>query len=375
MASRVSSPTSPPTSEQAPTIRRRCGGCTSRRETKSRHTNDAREAVRTRGNEGRNWVVDADSSAYFDSIDKGKLMAMVAERISDRKVLRNKPAKRRCCAKSIAMRLFVTGASSFVGAHFSSLASRQGFVVHGLHRRTPLALRGVVSVLGDVADARPSAGTEVVVHLATKVMAPDAREQNRRMLDGVLSWGLPVVYASSTVVHWPRQNAYSASRIEDERRVRESGLPYLIVRPCAPYGPRHPEHQPRHKESFHTLARMCRSLPAVPVMGDGHYRRQPIHVDDFNGAILRLLRAGVWGRAFDGGGPEAMSLRAIIAALGGRHVLPIPSRLLRVGGPFVGLSRDAISTFDTDDVVDTRPLEAACGLAPRPFDPGALANV
>ena len=53
---------------------------------KSAH--DALEAVRKKGNEGRNWVVDADISAYFDSIDKGKLMLMVEARISDRKVLK-----------------------------------------------------------------------------------------------------------------------------------------------------------------------------------------------------------------------------------------------------------------------------------------------
>jgi RNA-directed DNA polymerase len=46
------------------------------------------EQVRIAGNGGRNWVVDADISAYFDNIDKGKLMAMVTERISDRKVLK-----------------------------------------------------------------------------------------------------------------------------------------------------------------------------------------------------------------------------------------------------------------------------------------------
>ena len=49
---------------------------------------DALEVVRKAGNEGRNWVVDADIAAYFDNIDQDKLMAMVAERISDRKVLK-----------------------------------------------------------------------------------------------------------------------------------------------------------------------------------------------------------------------------------------------------------------------------------------------
>jgi nucleoside-diphosphate-sugar epimerase len=273
------------------------------------------------------------------------------------------------------MRLFVTGASSFVGAHFSSLASREGFVVHGLHRNTPLQLRGVVPVRGEVSTVRPSPGTEVVIHLATKVMANDAREQNRRMLDAVLSWGLPVVYASSTVVHWPRQNVYAQSRVEDEARVRQSGLPFLIVRPCAPYGPRHREHQPAHKESFHTLARMCRKLPAVPVMGNGDYRRQPVHVDDFNGAILRLIQAAAWGGEYDAGGPEPLSLREIIRQLGGKRVLPIPRPVLRVAGPIAGLHSDVLSTFDTDDVVDPRALAAASGLTPRAFDPGALANV
>jgi len=49
---------------------------------------DALEAVRVAGNEGRNWAVDADIKAYFDSIDQEKLLAMVAERISDRRVLK-----------------------------------------------------------------------------------------------------------------------------------------------------------------------------------------------------------------------------------------------------------------------------------------------
>ena len=49
---------------------------------------DALEQVRIAGNAGRNWVVDADIKGYFDNIDQGKLMALVAERLSDRKVLK-----------------------------------------------------------------------------------------------------------------------------------------------------------------------------------------------------------------------------------------------------------------------------------------------
>ena len=48
----------------------------------------ALEEIRVAGNRGRNYVVDADIEAYFDTIDQEKLMDMVKERISDRRVLK-----------------------------------------------------------------------------------------------------------------------------------------------------------------------------------------------------------------------------------------------------------------------------------------------
>jgi group II intron reverse transcriptase/maturase len=46
------------------------------------------EAIRKAGNRGYNVVIDADIRAYFDSIDQAKLMILVEERISDRRVLK-----------------------------------------------------------------------------------------------------------------------------------------------------------------------------------------------------------------------------------------------------------------------------------------------
>jgi RNA-directed DNA polymerase len=48
----------------------------------------ALEAIREAGNRGHNYVVDADIQGYFDNIQRGLLMEMVKERISDRKVLK-----------------------------------------------------------------------------------------------------------------------------------------------------------------------------------------------------------------------------------------------------------------------------------------------
>ncbi|MBP9948285.1 MAG: group II intron reverse transcriptase/maturase [Vicinamibacteria bacterium] len=53
-----------------------------------RSATQALEAIREAGNRSHEFVVDADIQAYFDSIDQTKLMKLVEERISDRRVLK-----------------------------------------------------------------------------------------------------------------------------------------------------------------------------------------------------------------------------------------------------------------------------------------------
>jgi RNA-directed DNA polymerase len=53
-----------------------------------RSATEALEAIRKAGNQGYDFVVDADIQGYFDSIDQEKLMVLVGERISDRRVLK-----------------------------------------------------------------------------------------------------------------------------------------------------------------------------------------------------------------------------------------------------------------------------------------------
>ena len=53
-----------------------------------RSATEALEAIRKAGNQGYDFVVDADIKGYFDSIDQEKLMVLVGERISDRRALK-----------------------------------------------------------------------------------------------------------------------------------------------------------------------------------------------------------------------------------------------------------------------------------------------
>ncbi|MDP6933454.1 MAG: NAD(P)-dependent oxidoreductase [Myxococcota bacterium] len=287
------------------------------------------------------------------------------------------------------MRIAVTGGSSFVGAHFCRLASTRHQVIP-LYHSTPTVLNGTTPLRCDLRSQRDMArlrelAPELIVHLACRIKAPPigdetpseaARNINRAMLDAVLSLEKPLVYASSTVVHWEGDSPYALGRREDEKRVGSSGLPYAIVRPCAPYGPRLVGHQPGHKESFHLLARLVRSLPAIPVVGDGRYRRQPVHVDDFARSILSLIDQGLPSQSFDAGGAEELTFDEVVDTLAkvmGRRVnkIHIPKQL------FVRLARIApdfdpelMDTMDCDDVADPSLLAAAAGFMPRSFSEG-----
>src|SRR5215472_14452358 len=53
-----------------------------------RSATEALEVILMAGNQGYNFVVDADIQGYFDNIQKGTLLELVKERISDRRVLK-----------------------------------------------------------------------------------------------------------------------------------------------------------------------------------------------------------------------------------------------------------------------------------------------
>jgi len=285
------------------------------------------------------------------------------------------------------LRLVVTGGSSFVGAWFCH-AAKQQHDVFAIYRNTPICLAGVQGVHLDLSS--PEAAQQLaalkpdaIVHTACKVKGTGdggcetpATRMNRQMMDAVLAVGGPVLYASSTCVHWERPSGYAQGRREDEQRLREAGIPWAVVRPSAPYGPRLPRHRPSHRESFHTLGRIIRRSPIVPIIGHGRYLRQPIHVQDLSQAMLALLRAGLPEAAFDAGGAKALSFREIVAVCARhlgvrRRVLPVPKRVLV---RLLSLSRDfepdLIETADTDDVADPRALAELTGHQPRSFPDG-----
>lgn len=105
-----------------------------------------------------------------------------------------------------------------------------------------------------------------------------------------------------------------------ERALRESGLSHAILRPAVLFG--------GQDILINNMAWVLRHLPVFGVFGDGRYRMQPIHVEDF--ADLAMAQAGETGdRTIDAIGPETFTYRGLVEDL---------ARALSVRRPIVSVS-------------------------------------
>jgi nucleoside-diphosphate-sugar epimerase len=105
-----------------------------------------------------------------------------------------------------------------------------------------------------------------------------------------------------------------------ERSLRESGLSYAIVRPAVLFG--------RSDILINNIAWTLRHLPVFGVYGDGSYRLQPIHVEDFADIMIEQAY-GKANTVVNCIGPETFSYRGLVEML---------SRLIHVKRPIISVS-------------------------------------
>ncbi len=184
----------------------------------------------------------------------------------------------------------------------------------------------------DVADAASMSGVcdgvHTVYHLAAVIVAFDNRVYERVNVGGtavVLAEAAAagvghVVHVSSASVVYPKTTAYSRSKREAERLVRESGVPYTIVRPTLVYAE-------RGGEEFEQFLDYLRRFPVVPFIGRGAARKRPVYVEDVI-AGLAAIRAcdAARGKVYNLSGGEAITIREfarLCLELMGRKGVPI----------------------------------------------------
>jgi uncharacterized protein YbjT (DUF2867 family) len=99
---------------------------------------------------------------------------------------------------------------------------------------------------------------------------------------------------------------YIRARGRGELMVRQAFSEATIVRPGAMFGP--------GDALFGTLAELARWLPALPLIGGGATRLQPVFVEDVAEAIAKILTdPGTVGQTYELAGPGVYTLRKLVS--------------------------------------------------------------
>jgi NADH dehydrogenase len=166
---------------------------------------------------------------------------------------------------------------------------------------------------------------------------------------------------------------YARTKAEAEQAVR-AALPHAVVlRPSIVFGP--------EDDFFNRFGALAARGPALPLIGGGKTRFQPVYVNDVaEAAAVAVVRDDVAGKTFELGGPGVYTFKELMQltqreTMRNRPLIPMPfaaAELAGVGGDilaFAGLSpaltSDQVRLLKRDNVVSAgAPGLPELGIAP-----------
>jgi len=215
------------------------------------------------------------------------------------------------------MKIFLTGATGFVGEAAAAALFKRGHRIAALARseeaRRKLRERGYEAVPGSLGDAdtlaRAAQEADAVVHAAA---TGDARNGEvdaaavRTLLDALRGSGKSFVYTSGIWVYGSTGDVPAdestplnpvpliAFRADVEREVLDAvdaGVAATVVRPAVVYG---------HRRGIPAI--FLANRDAVQVVGDGKNRWSLVHVDDLGDLYALVLEKSPPGEAYNASG-------------------------------------------------------------------------
>jgi uncharacterized protein YbjT (DUF2867 family) len=290
----------------------------------------------------------------------------------------------------------VYGGSGFLGRHVVRALAKRNYRIRVAVRRPDLAFHlqplGRVGQIHAVqANVRNSASVETAAHDASALvnLVGILFEGGRQRFDAVHALGAEnVAKAASThgakMVHVSAVGAdeaspaqYARTKAAGEKLVLAAKPDAVVMRPSILFGP--------EDNFFNRFASMATMSPALPLIGGGGTRFQPVFVTDVANAIADAVEGKArGGTVYELGGPEVCTFRQMMEFIlktieRKRLLVPFPFWLAKIQAmalqfvPVPLLTPDQVDMLRVDNVVsaaakaDGRTLQGL-GITPEPYE-------
>jgi len=270
----------------------------------------------------------------------------------------------------------IFGGSGFLGRHIVRVLAKRGYRIRVAVRRPDLA--GHLQPLGNVgqiafvqANLRYRNSVDAAVRGSDHVIncVGVLHEVGRNSFDAVQDFGARAVaeacrnagvkltHISALGADIDSPSAYARTKAKAEKAILSLLPDAVIYRPSVMFGP---------EDGFYNkFADMARIAPALPLVGGGHTKFQPVYVDDVAEAVARSIEGKVeGGRIYELGGAEVKSFRAIIEDIlritcREKTLVPLPFFIASIIGsissliPFMTpmITADQVTLLKSDNVV------------------------
>ena len=287
----------------------------------------------------------------------------------------------------------VVGGSGFIGRYVVRELVRAGYTVRVLCRHPELAQ--FLKPMGDVGQiviegadiTRPETfeaklkGSYAVINLTgilfersrQSFSAVHAQGAEKLAKEAWKSGAKRFIQISAIGANKSQNAKYSRSKSTGEKAVAAAFNGATIIRPSVVFGP--------EDNFFNKFACMATYAPALPLIGSGKTRFQPVYVGDVAQAVLVALEdAETVGETYELGGPRVMSFREILQYIlqttgRCRPLITLPFSLASLKAMFLEflptppLTRDQVQLLKYDNVVDKDARTFAdLGITPTPIE-------
>lgn len=294
------------------------------------------------------------------------------------------------------MNVFVTGGTGFIGRWIIKELIQTDHRVRVLVR--PNSAHGtshlpdaIEQVNGDILDSnldKHLKGTDAIIHLVGIIREFPANgitfqklhvEATENVIRAMQKAGMKRLVHMSALGTDRGDSEYFRSKLTAEKTVQSSSLDWTIIRPSAVYGP--------GDEFIKMLSTQIKLLPMLPVIGDGKYRLQPVHVNDVaKGFVKSLSMPETVGKVYEVGGPQELSYDELLDEIGlsqGKNKirkihLPLtvmqPSISVLQNFSFFPITTDQLKMLLMSNTCDQKPYMTAFGIEPTNFAQGISNN-